>query len=121
MLGAAEGSRKGGHFAIDLVTRRLEGRAFYGYHALVAGVEALCYAILAASGVVILPIVAGQTSITLGVPLTVAYAAIPVGFGLMCLASLVRCLRQLRTRTSPRPMSPAELETSVQATHGAHP
>ncbi|MDQ8030426.1 MAG: TRAP transporter small permease [Bordetella sp.] len=95
MLGAAEGSRRAGHFAIDLVTRRLEGRAARGYHGLVAGLEGVAYAFLAVSGAVLLPIVSGQTSITLGVPLTVAYAAIPVGFGLMSLYSWSRCAKRL--------------------------
>ncbi|QHJ01281.1 TRAP transporter small permease subunit [Xylophilus rhododendri] len=100
MLGAAEGSYRAGHFAIDLVTRRLEGRAARGYRAFLAGLEGVAYAVLAYSGAVLLPIVAGQTSITLGVPLTVAYAAIPVGFALMALVSWVRCARYFTARAT---------------------
>lgn len=95
LLGAAIGARRGAHFAVDMLGRSLAaGPARLLRIALRCG-EAAIYAILAWGGCQILAVVHPQQSITLDLPMSLPYAAIPVGAALMCAYTLALAFRDL--------------------------
>jgi len=57
----------------------------------------MLYGIVAYAGMVVLPVVHQQLSVALGLPMSIAYLAIPVGFGLMAFFSLVAAARVVRS------------------------
>jgi TRAP-type C4-dicarboxylate transport system permease small subunit len=95
LVGAAEGARRGAHFAVDLVPRLVPGAAGRWFRAALRLVEACAYAILAWAGIRILGVVHAQRSITLDMPISFAYAAIPTAAMLMCAFTLLAARREL--------------------------
>jgi TRAP-type C4-dicarboxylate transport system permease small subunit len=63
--------------------------------------EAGAYGVIAYAGVLILEVVHAQHSITLDMPMSYAYAAIPVGGILMCLFTLIRARQALTAEDKP--------------------
>jgi TRAP-type C4-dicarboxylate transport system permease small subunit len=88
LLGAAAGGRRGAHFAVDLVARRLAGRPGRGLRAGIRALEAALYGTLTVAGVQITRVAHLQQSASIDVPMSVPYAAIPIAAALLCAASL---------------------------------
>lgn len=88
LIGAAEGARRGSHFTVDLLPRNLGGLAGRLLRGALKLVEAFLYVVVAAAGIQILATVQNQQSVTLEVPMSTFYAAIPIGIGLMAIFAL---------------------------------
>lgn len=95
LVGAAEGARRGAHFAVDLVPRLVPGEAGRWFRGALKLIEAVVYAVLAWAGFKILGVVHAQRSITLDLPISLAYAAIPTAAVLMCAYTLRAARREL--------------------------
>lgn len=90
LAGAAEGARRGAHFSVEILPKSLSGNFGRNFRCFLRLLEAGAYGVLAYAGVRIVEVVNAQRSITLDLPISLAYAAIPVGAILMCLYTLVR-------------------------------
>jgi TRAP-type C4-dicarboxylate transport system permease small subunit len=98
LLGAAEGARMSAHFAVDLLPRNMTGLPGRLLRGMLKLGEALLYLSVAWAGISILPIVQDQHSVTLNFSMGIAYAAIPVGMGLMAVFSAVRAREEFAGR-----------------------
>lgn len=94
LMGAAEGARRGSHFAVELVPKMVPGRAGRIFRCALRLAEAGCYAMLGWAGIEITQFVHAQTSITLDMPMSYAYASIPVSAMLMCVYTIVLAKRE---------------------------
>lgn len=101
LAGAAEGARRGAHFAVEMLPHALPGAMGRGFRCLLRVLEAGAYGVIAYAGVRILEVVHAQRSITLDMPMSYAYAAIPVGGILMCLFTLIRARQALTAEGKP--------------------
>lgn len=106
LLGAAYVTGQRGHLAIDLLPRRLEGRAAdcLGIGIQVA-IAAFATAVLVAGGyrLMALTFLLGQSSAALGLPLGWVYAVLPVSGTLIVLYSVLFAADHLRAlRERPR-------------------
>lgn len=101
LLGAAEGARRGAHFVVDLLPKALPGRFGRTYRGAIGLLEAASYGVIAYAGVRILEVVHAQRSITLDMPMSFAYAAIPLGALLMCIFTLIRARRAFASDHTP--------------------
>ena len=102
LLGAAAGAGRAGHFAVDVLPRRLPPRAGRGLRAGIRLTEAALYAILGWTGLLIVRVTHLQTSPSVNIPMSIPYAALPVAGFLMCAFSLRQALAELRgTRKEP--------------------
>lgn len=90
LMGAAVGGRRGAHFAVDIVARRVPGQAGPVVRAGLRLVEAVFYAVLTWAGVEVVRVTHLQRAASTDLPMSVPYAAIPIAGALLCLA----CLRQ---------------------------
>jgi len=95
LAGAAEGARRGAHFAVEIVPQALPGALGRWFRCLLRLAEAGAYAVIAYAGLRILDVVHAQRSITLDMPMGYAYAAIAAGAALMCLYTLRQAWRAL--------------------------
>ena len=98
-----------GHFSIDIVANLLGPRARLALDVVV---------MLLVGGLLVLPLVnglrfanmtAGRPMPMLGLPSSVATAAMPVGFGLMLITLLEQFVRRLRDRGAPAPHAASEV------------
>jgi len=103
LLGAGEAARQAAHFSVDLLPSRLSGAKGRIIRAALLLVETGLYLVVAWSGLQLLPIVSTQHSVTLGVPLSVVYLAIPAGFGLMAFNTFCRSMKQLVVKEASAP------------------
>jgi TRAP-type C4-dicarboxylate transport system permease small subunit len=94
LLGAAEGARRGMHFAVDLLPRRLPPRAGSRLRAAIHLAEAALYGLLAWAGVLVVQVTHVQTSPSIALPMSLPYGALPVAGGLLCVFSLRRAWAQ---------------------------
>lgn len=101
LVGAAEGARRGAHFAVDMVPQALPGAAGRAFRCLLRLAEAAAYGAIAYAGVAILGVVHDQRSITLDMPMSYAYGAIAAGAILMCLYTLRLAWRALVPARAP--------------------
>jgi TRAP-type C4-dicarboxylate transport system permease small subunit len=96
LLGAAVGGRRGVHFAVDLLPRRLPPRAGRMLRAGIRLTEVGFYGLLAWSGLQIVRVTHLQRSASIDLPMSIPYAAIPVAALLLCLFSLRQAAGELR-------------------------
>ena len=88
LVGAAEGARRSAHFVVDFVPRKLGGPAGRLLRGSLKLIEASLYIIIAFAGAQILATVHNQQSVTLEIPMSIVYGAIPFGFGLMAVFAM---------------------------------
>lgn len=88
LIGAAEGARRSAHFAVDFLPRKLRGTAGCLLRGALKVIEASMYIVIAFAGVQILATVHNQQSVTLELPMSIVYGAIPSGFVLMAVFAL---------------------------------
>ena len=93
-LGVAAAAYERAHLNMDLFSNTFRGRAVYALNAsLVAVLVAACaFMVWQSVQVVWLFYQGGVKSVAAGVPKWISHSALPVGFALMALAVLVRCL-----------------------------
>jgi len=96
LLGAAVGGRRGVHFAVDFLPRRLPPRAGRVVRAGIRLTEAGFYALLAWSGVQIVRVTHLQRSASIDLPMSLPYAAIPLAALLLAVFSLRQAAAELR-------------------------
>ncbi len=96
LLGAAVGGRRGTHFAVDLLPRRLPPRAGRVLRAVIRLIETGFYALLGWSGVRIVQVAHLQRSASIDLPMSIFYAAIPFAALLLCIFSLRHGVEELR-------------------------
>ncbi len=96
LLGAAVGGRRGTHFAVDLVPRRLRGKSGRALRAGIHLAEIGFYIVLTLAGARLVRIVHLQYSPTLGLPMSAAYAAIPTAAALLTIYNARLVVRELR-------------------------
>lgn len=101
LIGAAEGARRSSHFAVDLVPRKLGGFTGRLLRGSLKLVEAALYAVVGFAGYQILATVHNQQSVTLELPMSVVYAAIPVGLGLMSAFALLGAKDEFQGKRIP--------------------
>jgi TRAP-type C4-dicarboxylate transport system permease small subunit len=101
LLGAAEGARRGTHFAVDLLPRQLPPRAGRALRAGICLVEAGLYGLLAWTGILVVQVTHHQVSPSIALPMSVPYGSLPVAAGLLCLFSLRRAWAVWRTAGKP--------------------
>ena len=91
-MGAVLVSWEGRHLRMDLLSSSLRGPARIAVNGLaVAILLALCgYVVVHSIGVVATFAQTGQSSIAAGIPMTVPHLAIPLGFGLILVGTLIR-------------------------------
>jgi TRAP-type C4-dicarboxylate transport system permease small subunit len=90
MLGAAVGGRRAAHFAVDFVPNCLPQRASRALRAGIRLTEACFYGLLAWGGFQIVRVAHMQESASIGIPMSLPYAALPIAAALL----FVYCLRQ---------------------------
>jgi TRAP-type C4-dicarboxylate transport system permease small subunit len=102
LIGAAEGARRGVSFAVDLLPRNLGGAAGRLLRSMLRLAEAALYATVACAGYRILDVVHYQESVTLAIPMSYAYAAIPLGMGMMAIFALLGAKDELLGKRASR-------------------
>ncbi len=102
LLGAAAATRRGGHFAVDYVPRKLPPGYRHGVIALIHLSETAFYAIITYAGYSIVQVAQIQVAPTLRISMGIPYAAILVGGLLMTLYGLRDVVKALAWRRKPR-------------------
>jgi len=101
LLGAAEGARRGMHFAVDLLPRRLPPRAGRALRAGICLAEAGLYGLLAWTGFLVVQVTHLQASPSIALPMSVPYGALPLAGALLCTFSLRRAWGEWRGTRKP--------------------
>jgi len=96
LLGAAAAAKRGAHFAVDLLPRRLPPRPGRALSVVIRLAEAGFYGLITWAGLVVVQVAQLQTAPTLGISMAIPYAAIVAGGLLMALFSLRDAVRALR-------------------------
>lgn len=97
LLGAVVGGQRAGHFAVDVLPRRLPQRASRWLRTAIRLVEAGLYAILGWTGFLIVRVTHLQMSPSIDIPMSIPYAALPVTGFLLCIFNLRHAVAELRS------------------------
>ena len=95
MVGAAIAAKRGSHFAVTFVAEAIPGNGGRVFRFVVRIVESAFYALLAFSGALITRVAHMQHSASMGFPMSLPYAVIPIAGFLMCLFTLRRAIREV--------------------------
>ncbi len=96
LLGAAAGGRRGSHFAVEFLPRRLPTRAGRVVRAGIRLTEASFYGLLAWGGIQIVRVAHLQQSASIDLPMSIPYAAIPAAALMLCAFSMRQAVGELR-------------------------
>ncbi|MDR2111793.1 MAG: TRAP transporter small permease [Candidatus Accumulibacter sp.] len=89
-IAASVALREGGHFVVDLVSRRLPPGPRKYYHKLILLVELVFVTVLFYTGYQIVPVAHMQESAALDIHMSYVYLAIPCGAALMMINTLIK-------------------------------
>ncbi|MFO7590044.1 MAG: TRAP transporter small permease [Acidimicrobiia bacterium] len=98
--GMSLATRYGDHMRVDAVTSYVPERAKTLLTRIGRGLEAVCYLTLLYAGVRMLPVLHKQSSLALDIPMSLIYAAIPMGSAIALLFLLLLVL--LRVQRAPK-------------------
>lgn len=98
--GMSLATRYGDHMRVDAVTSYLPERAQVVLGRIGRGLEAACYLTLLYAGLRMLPVLHKQSSLALDIPMSLVYAAIPIGSAIALLFLLLHVL--LHARGAPK-------------------
>jgi TRAP-type transport system small permease protein len=96
LLGAAMGGQRAGHFAVDVLPRRLPRRSSRALRAGIRLAEASLYGTLGWTGFLIVRVTHLQMSSSIDIPMSIPYAALPVAGFLLCFFNLRHAIAELR-------------------------
>ena len=96
LIGAAAGTQRAGHFAIDFLPRSLPRRAGHVLKAVIRIVETALYGTMCWTGFLVTKVTHQQMSSSIDMPMSIPYAALPVAGLLLCVSSLRNAVTELR-------------------------
>lgn len=103
MLAADLTLQRSGHFSIDIFANLLPPRARFVLDIIVIALLGALLGLLVLNGFRFADMTSGRPMPMLGLPSSVATAALPVGFSLMMITLIEQAIRRIRHRFEPPP------------------